>query len=150
MMAGLAELDGMAEDIIPIPLEIMPNTMNDNVDTDRLLKYLDPEFIHAKPDEKTITTYQYEHESKEKMGMTTKKRYPQCTRSKTSIPREYQYELFQKALKENIIAVLGTGSGKTLISVMLIKMMNIQEREERLTRRKASIMTVFFGYTHVS
>lgn len=36
-------------------------------------------------------------------------------------PRDYQLTLFEKAKKENIIAVLNTGFGKTLIAVMLIK-----------------------------
>ena len=36
-------------------------------------------------------------------------------------PRHYQYELMQKAKKENIIAFLETGSGKTFIAVLLIK-----------------------------
>ncbi|KAL1967917.1 hypothetical protein VTN77DRAFT_2334 [Rasamsonia byssochlamydoides] len=36
-------------------------------------------------------------------------------------PREYQIELFEKAKKQNTIAVLDTGSGKTLIAVLLLK-----------------------------
>ncbi|PGH14121.1 hypothetical protein AJ79_03238 [Helicocarpus griseus UAMH5409] len=36
-------------------------------------------------------------------------------------PREYQLELFEKAKTQNIIAVLDTGSGKTLIAVLLLK-----------------------------
>lgn len=36
-------------------------------------------------------------------------------------PRRYQQELFEDALRENVIAFLDTGSGKTLISVMLVK-----------------------------
>ncbi|KAI9732109.1 MAG: Dicer-like protein 1 [Cirrosporium novae-zelandiae] len=46
-------------------------------------------------------------------------------------PREYQYELFEMAKKENIIAVLDTGSGKTLIAVLLLKHMIKQELENR-------------------
>jgi hypothetical protein len=32
-----------------------------------------------------------------------------------------QSEMFERAKKENIIACMGTGSGKTLVSVMLLK-----------------------------
>lgn len=36
-------------------------------------------------------------------------------------PRSYQLELFNTALNKNSILVLGTGSGKTFISILLIK-----------------------------
>src|SRR5690349_15739544 len=35
--------------------------------------------------------------------------------------RDYQQELYDRAKEENIIAVLDTGSGKTLIAALLIK-----------------------------
>ncbi|KXS12914.1 P-loop containing nucleoside triphosphate hydrolase protein [Gonapodya prolifera JEL478] len=40
---------------------------------------------------------------------------------KISAARSYQAELFEKAKKENIIAVLDTGTGKTYIAVLLIR-----------------------------
>lgn len=46
-------------------------------------------------------------------------------------PREYQTELFERAKKENTIAVLDTGSGKTLISVLLLRWIIDQELENR-------------------
>jgi endoribonuclease Dicer len=46
-------------------------------------------------------------------------------------PREYQMELFDRAKKENIIAVLDTGSGKTLIAVLLLKHILDKELEDR-------------------
>ena len=45
-------------------------------------------------------------------------------------PREYQMELFDRAKKENIIAVLPTGSGKTLIAVLLLQHVIDKELEE--------------------
>ena len=46
-------------------------------------------------------------------------------------PRDYQRELFERAKTQNTIAVLDTGSGKTLIAVMLIRWMIDQELELR-------------------
>ncbi|KAH0556704.1 hypothetical protein GP486_005507 [Trichoglossum hirsutum] len=46
-------------------------------------------------------------------------------------PREYQTELFERAKKQNIIAVLDTGSGKTLIAVLLIRHVLDQELGNR-------------------
>ena len=48
-----------------------------------------------------------------------------------SDPREYQVELFERAKKQNIIAVLDTGSGKTLIAVLLLKHVLDQELDDR-------------------
>ncbi|KAF9533589.1 hypothetical protein CPB83DRAFT_757321 [Crepidotus variabilis] len=44
------------------------------------------------------------------------------------IPYRYQEEVFQQAQKENIIAALETGSGKTLISILLIKWIASQSK----------------------
>ncbi|KAH7063345.1 type III restriction enzyme, res subunit family protein, partial [Macrophomina phaseolina] len=46
-------------------------------------------------------------------------------------PREYQLELFERAKQENVIAVLDTGSGKTLIAVLLLKHVIEKELEDR-------------------
>lgn len=71
-------------------------------------------------------------------------------------PREYQLELFEKAKKQNIIAVLdtgqyiswritrlptnlGIGSGKTLIAVLLLKYMIDRELEDRAEGKKRRI-----------
>jgi endoribonuclease Dicer len=48
-----------------------------------------------------------------------------------STPREYQIELFEKAKEKNIVAVLDTGSGKTLIAVLLLRHVFAQELEDR-------------------
>lgn len=54
-------------------------------------------------------------------------------------PRDYQVELFEKAKKQNIIAVLDTGSGKTLIAVLLLRHVLDQELEDRLIGKKPRI-----------
>ncbi|KAM3069604.1 Dicer-like protein 1 [Clarireedia jacksonii] len=48
-----------------------------------------------------------------------------------SSPRDYQIELFERAKEKNIIAVLDTGSGKTLIAVLLLRHIFAQELEDR-------------------
>ncbi|EWC48641.1 hypothetical protein DRE_01863 [Drechslerella stenobrocha 248] len=54
-------------------------------------------------------------------------------------PREYQLELFEKAKHQNTIAVLDTGSGKTLIATLLIRWVIDQELEERAKGRAPKI-----------
>jgi hypothetical protein len=53
----------------------------------------------------------------------------QAERSRKRLePRDYQMELYERARRENTIAVLGTGTGKTLIACLLIKDILVQER----------------------
>jgi endoribonuclease Dicer len=47
------------------------------------------------------------------------------------IPRQYQEEIFEKAVHGNVIAALDTGSGKTLISTLLIKWVSIREHAHK-------------------
>lgn len=46
-------------------------------------------------------------------------------------PREYQIELFERAKQKNIIAVLDTGTGKTLIAALLLRHILEKEVEDR-------------------
>lgn len=46
-------------------------------------------------------------------------------------PREYQVELFERAKERNTIVVLDTGSGKTLIAILLLRHTVEQEFERR-------------------
>jgi endoribonuclease Dicer len=46
------------------------------------------------------------------------------------IPRQYQLEVAKRAIEGNVIAVADTGSGKTLISVILLKHMVAKARQE--------------------
>lgn len=54
-------------------------------------------------------------------------------------PRDYQMELFERAKKQNTIAVLGTGSGKTLIAVMLLKYFLEKEVDDRASGKPRRI-----------
>ncbi|KAL7748310.1 Dicer-like protein 1 [Sorochytrium milnesiophthora] len=54
--------------------------------------------------------------------------------------RNYQYELLQHAIADNVIAFLPTGSGKTLIAVLLLKHMH--EREQKLAAMPRSPWTL--------
>ncbi|KAL4260943.1 helicase family protein [Pleurotus pulmonarius] len=47
------------------------------------------------------------------------------------IPRKYQEEIFIQAQDRNIIAALGTGSGKTLIGALLLKWMALKDTRSR-------------------
>ncbi|RYC56457.1 hypothetical protein CHU98_g9758 [Xylaria longipes] len=48
-----------------------------------------------------------------------------------SSPREYQTELFERAKEKNIIAVLDTGTGKTLIAALLLRHVIEKELDDR-------------------
>ncbi|KAK9865889.1 hypothetical protein WJX84_003096 [Apatococcus fuscideae] len=50
-------------------------------------------------------------------------------------PRQYQHELFQEARSRNVVVYLDTGSGKTLISVLLIKEKahELQQSDKKVT-----------------
>lgn len=53
--------------------------------------------------------------------------------------RQYQQELFERAQKENTIAVLDTGSGKTLIAAMLLRCIIDQELERRAAGKERKV-----------
>lgn len=59
-------------------------------------------------------------------------------------PREYQVELFERAKERNTIVVLDTGSGKTLIAILLLRHTIEQELERRVTggERKIAFFVV--------
>lgn len=57
-------------------------------------------------------------------------------------PREYQIELFERAKVRNTIAVLDTGTGKTLIAVLLLRHVIDQELED--CRAGRTSRTAFF------
>lgn len=52
-----------------------------------------------------------------------------------SIPRAYQMDIFNKAMRDNVIAILDTGAGKTLIAALLIRHLHNIDAFEKLKRR---------------
>ncbi|KAH6660429.1 hypothetical protein BKA67DRAFT_616874 [Truncatella angustata] len=53
-----------------------------------------------------------------------------------SSPREYQVELFERAKEKNLIVVLPTGTGKTLIAALLLRWVIDQELIDRANKEK--------------
>ena len=64
-------------------------------------------------------------------------------------PREYQIELFERAKEQNTIAVLDTGTGKTLIAVLLLRYILDQELENRQAGLKPRIAFFLVGKLHL-
>jgi endoribonuclease Dicer len=68
-----------------------------------------------------------------------------------STPREYQVELFERAKEKNLIVVLPTGTGKTLIAALLIRHTVEQELIERSAKDPSlEPRTTFFLVDKVS
>ncbi|KAL8950848.1 MAG: hypothetical protein Q9222_003146 [Ikaeria aurantiellina] len=57
-----------------------------------------------------------------------------------TVAREYQTELCERAKKQNIIAVLDTGSGKTYIAVLLMQHILDIEQEDRAMGKKPRVL----------
>ncbi|KAL8812553.1 MAG: hypothetical protein Q9200_000953 [Gallowayella weberi] len=92
---------------------------------------------HAKimTDEEIRTRQQFVQDERLSIRELMRKDQPQ----KITAPREYQLELFERAKKQNTIAVLDTGSGKTLIAVLLLRHILDQELEDRSAGRKPRV-----------
>lgn len=64
--------------------------------------------------------------------------------------REYQLELFERAKDENIITVLDTGSGKTLIAALLIRHFLQQELVNRSEGKPSKIVFFLVNSVHLA
>jgi ERCC4-related helicase len=108
------------------------------IDPNELSKYLDIKYINARPDSKSLNKNQMAELKKDGLDSDNEiqKEEPANVSSEALVPREYQYELYQKAPLENVIVVLDTGMGKTLISTMLVRQLVFEEKQARATRSK--------------
>lgn len=64
--------------------------------------------------------------------------------------RDYQEELFERAKDENVIAVLDTGSGKTLIAALLIRQYLQQELLNRAQSKPRKIIFFLVNSVHLA
>ncbi|KAJ3408362.1 Dicer-like protein 1 [Chytridiales sp. JEL 0842] len=60
--------------------------------------------------------------------------YTDSTHLVNFVPRKYQLQIFERAKQSNIVSVLETGTGKTLIALLLIKYMIEKEKENKRGR----------------
>lgn len=146
---GRHDLDGLMIDVDHIPPgdEKEPeNEYEDDDDDDEIRPASKPRIISERKRRQNIIAESYMQNALEKSlkaGIAAVKPGEEAMQSARwlvnqseshqiiSTPREYQVELFDRAKVKNIIAVLDTGSGKTLIAVLLLRHVFSQELEDR-------------------
>ena len=84
-----------------------------------------------------------EGETEESLGSSESQ--PDVEPELSITPRPYQVVLLERAKERNTIVCLGTGTGKTFISVMLIKEMAHQVRETYKNGGKRTFFLVTTG-----
>lgn len=93
--------------------------------TDRDLRYLSNQLpLHHRGDNTIVK----EAERRSAEHKQKKQSHSKPVEKKEFVPRQYQIDLFNRALERNTITVLETGAGKTLVAVMLIKEMVSRQR----------------------
>jgi len=97
-------------------------------------------FLQQQNDEQT-TTQEFDNIFTSKTSESSKKIIED--------PRDYQTELFERAKNENIIAVLDTGSGKTLIAALLMRYVAWQELEDRANGKRAKMSFFLVNSVHL-
>ena len=89
------------------------------------------------------------HEASESFDRTLTSKTLENSEPIIENPRDYQTELFQRALKDNIIAVLDTGSGKTLIAALLMREVSRKELEDRANGKQPKISFFLVNSVHL-
>ena len=97
-------------------------------------------FLQREIDEQTAT---------EGFDRTLTSKTSESSRPIIEDPRDYQTELFERAKKDNIIAVLDTGSGKTLIAALLMRHVAWQELEDRAKGKRPRMSFFLVNSVHL-
>ncbi|KAJ9125519.1 hypothetical protein QFC22_000480 [Naganishia vaughanmartiniae] len=64
------------------------------------------------------------------------------------LPRAYQNEILQHAIKRNVIAVMGTGTGKTMIACMLIGYMHCRPYNRKIQKKISAFVVPTVPLVH--
>ncbi|KAJ9109197.1 hypothetical protein QFC21_000526 [Naganishia friedmannii] len=64
------------------------------------------------------------------------------------VPRAYQNEIFQHAIRRNVIAVMGTGTGKTMIACMLIGYMHSRPYNPKIQKKISAFVVPTVPLVH--
>ncbi|KAJ9100096.1 hypothetical protein QFC19_005776 [Naganishia cerealis] len=64
------------------------------------------------------------------------------------VPRAYQHEIFQQAIRKNVIAVMGTGTGKTMIACMLIGYMHSRPYNAKIQKKISAFVVPTVPLVH--
>lgn len=73
--------------------------------------------------------------------------FEELEETNATIPRTYQMEMFHRAMEGNVIAVLDTGSGKTLISCLIIKHIHNLDFECKRSRISVFVLLLYSQYS---
>ncbi|KIY01741.1 uncharacterized protein Z520_01879 [Fonsecaea multimorphosa CBS 102226] len=110
-------------------------------------EYTDPDgFAEQEANKITLNNYLNNHDQ----NQTPNHEENQQSNAIIDRAREYQQELFEKARDENVIAVLDTGSGKTLIAALLIRHYLQQELIDRSRGKSPKIVFFLVNSVHLA
>jgi hypothetical protein len=124
----------------------LPPSMFTNAQTKRAQNALFEDFVRGK-EVSQLQELAHGHKGLTELQNGTSPRDDARVKRIIDSVRDYQSELFAQAKAGNIIAVLDTGSGKTLIAALLLRDVVTKEMEDRASGK--SPRTSFFLVRHV-
>jgi hypothetical protein len=124
----------------------LPPSLFSNAQTKRAQNALFEHYVREK-DVSQLQELAHGHEGPTELQNGTSSKEEASVKRIIDSARDYQSELFAQAKAGNIIAVLDTGSGKTLIAALLLRDVVTKEMEDRASGK--SPRTSFFLVRHV-